>query len=113
MLFTTGGIPAAVLETAVEEWVRKMTGVEVVFNSLEAVRLLESLCLLRQSKDDDLLYVIPVDVALRSLPQQTQTLVKRFSEQDIAEGYEKDYGYEETEDSYKQSDKKKKRFGWW
>ena len=105
----TGSLTEAALEKKIGQWIFDKTGVNLKFNSSEAVRLLKSLGTLKE--ENEKLYVLPLMSAIRCLPVTPQSLVARSAEADIAEGYDRDE-YLETERMYKEEDERSRRYGW-
>jgi hypothetical protein len=104
-----GNITELQLEKKIEEWVEKKTGGSIEFDSSEAIKLLKNFGILSISKEK--LNVLSLEAAMRNLPQQPQLMVDRRMEEDLTEGYDRDY-FLETEDHYKEEDEKTKRYGW-
>ncbi|XP_067651664.1 transmembrane protein 143-like [Haliotis asinina] len=104
-----GGITAVQIEKMAEDFISKKTGVKIEFDSSEAVKLLKGFGLL--SEKGDKLNVLSLDAAMRNLPQQPQSVVARGEEADITEGYDRDE-YLETEEEYKDEERKTKKYGW-
>lgn len=104
-----GGITEIQLEKHIEKWVEDKTKVSIDFDSSEAIKLLKGFGIL--SEHGDKLHVLSMEAAMRHLPQQPQSLVARAMEADIAEGFDRDE-YAETEEEYKEEEKKSRRFGW-
>ncbi|XP_076470686.1 transmembrane protein 143-like [Babylonia areolata] len=104
-----GGLSDAALESKIEQWIESKTGVQLEFESSEAIRLLKSFGILSESTEK--LSVLPLESALRCLPITPQSLIARSSEADITEGYDRDE-YLETEHEYKEEEKRSSRFGW-
>ncbi|KAL5022889.1 hypothetical protein ScPMuIL_002044 [Solemya velum] len=104
-----GGIPDVQLEKNIEEWILEKTNSSVDFDSSEAVKLLKNLGIL--SVVNDKLHVLNLQAAIRNLPQQPQSLIARAEESDIYEGYDRDE-FLETEEEYRDEEKKSKRYGW-
>lgn len=92
-----------------EDFIRKKTGVKIEFDSSEAVKLLKGFGLL--SEKGDKLNVLSLEAAMRNLPQQPQSVIARREEADITEGYDRDE-YLETEEEYKDEERKTKKYGW-
>lgn len=105
----SGGIPDVQLEKNIEEWILEKTNSSVDFDSSEAVKLLKNLGIL--SVVNDKLHVLNLQAAIRNLPQQPQSLIARAEESDIYEGYDRDE-FLETEEEYRDEEKKSKRYGW-
>ena len=103
-------MPSIQLERRIEEWVENKTGNRVRFESAEAMQLLRELGLLSVDLNN-CLHVLPLDAALRNLPQTLQTLIPRVHEQDLVEGYDHEIT-EEPEEDYKREEKKRKKYGW-
>lgn len=106
--FFTGNITDLHLEKKAEEWIEKKTGANVEFDSSEAVKHLQDFGILSVSNGK--LNVLPLDAAMRNLPQQPTLRVERM-EEDVLEGYDRDY-FLETEEHYKEEEKKDKKYGW-
>ena len=107
--FCLGGLLSLTLEERVQEWVKKVSGKEVEFESQVAVHLLKKFGIV--SEHDGKLHVLPLKAAWRNLPQQPQSLVARAMEADLEEGYDRDV-FLETEEQYEKGDKFQKRIGW-
>ncbi|ESO98305.1 hypothetical protein LOTGIDRAFT_231385 [Lottia gigantea] len=104
-----GGLTTLQLEKMVENWIETTTGVKLEFDSTEAITLLKQFGLLHERGDK--LHVQSIHSALSYLPLSPQTIVARAREADIGEGYDRDI-YLETEEEYKEEDKKSKSIGW-
>lgn len=104
-----GNLTELQLEKKIEEWVMKKSGAGIEFDSTEAIKLLKDFGILSISQDK--LNVLPLDAAKRNLPQQPQSLVDRRMEEDLIEGYDRDY-FLEKEDHYKEEEEKSKKYGW-
>ena len=109
-ILITGGMSAGQLESKIEDWIFTKTGSKVEFDSDESVKILTDFGLLSQGEDDQL-HVLPLEGAMRNLPQQPQSISARSDEYDIVEGYDKDIT-DESEADYKREAKKRKKFGW-
>lgn len=109
-MLSTGGLNASEIETEVENWIEKKTGVRLNFDSEEAVMLLKNLGLLYEK--DDKFHVLVLDAANRILPQSPQSsIAKGATQTDILEGFDRDE-YLETEDEYKEEESKRRKYGW-
>lgn len=97
------------LEERIEEWIKKLSGSDIEFESQEAIHLLKKFGIV--SEQDGKLHVLPLRAAWRNLPQQPQSLVARALEIDLEEGYDRDT-FMETEEQYEKEDKIQKRIGW-
>lgn len=97
------------LEKSIEEWIKKISGTEIEFESKEAIHLLKKFGIV--SEDEGKFHVLPLKAAWRNLPQQPQSLVARVLEADLEEGYDRDV-FLETEEQYEKGDKLQKRIGW-
>ena len=75
----------------------------------EAVKLLTSFGIM--SAYDYRLHVLPMEAAIRNLPQQPQSLVARAAESDISEGYDRE-DFLETQEQFEKRDSKSKGTGW-
>ena len=80
--FFTGNITDLHLEKKAEEWIEKKTGANVEFDSSEAVKHLQDFGILSVSNGK--LNVLPLDAAMRNLPQQPTLRVERM-EEDVLE----------------------------
>ncbi len=105
-----GAMSQARLENEVKDWVLRKTGTNIHFQAAEAVKALKDFGLLSEDYEGNL-HVLPLDAAVRLLPQQAQSLTSRINEYDIVEGYDR-HIVEEREDEYKAEEKKRKKFGW-
>lgn len=76
------------------------------FNSQESVEFLESLGLIKI--EDNKVYAVPIDMALKLLPPISSTIAHKTKEEDIFEGYDKDV----TLDNMVIEDIRKSRYGW-
>lgn len=92
-----------------EDWVSKVTGVRVEFDSSEAVQLLRNLGILREHKDK--LSVLPLDAAIKNLPRQPFSVIVRANEVALNEGLDRDE-FLESKKQYKQEDLRSKKYGW-
>ena len=63
------------------------------------------------SAQDVRLHVLPLDAAIRNLPQQPQSLVARAVESDISEGYDRD-DFLETKEQFEKRESRSKEPGW-
>ena len=57
------------------------------------------------------LHALPLRSAMAHLPQQPLSIIDRVVEADLEEGYDRE-GSAETDEQYKEEDKKSKMFGW-
>lgn len=105
--YFTGGIPKGLLEENIREWILEKTGTKVEVDLAEAVKLLTSFGIM--SAYDFRLHVLPMDAAIRNLPQQPQSLVARSTESDISEGYDRD-DFLETREQFEKRESKSS--GW-
>ncbi|XP_076110412.1 transmembrane protein 143-like isoform X2 [Mytilus galloprovincialis] len=103
-----GNITDLHLERKCEEWIEKKTGAKIEFDSSEAIKHLQDFGIL--SKLNGKLNVLPLDSAMRNLPQQPSPKVERM-EEDLLEGYDRDY-FLETEEKYTEEENKDKKYGW-
>ena len=103
-----GNISDLHLEKKVEEWIQKKTHATVEFDSTEAVKFLQEFGILTVSNGK--LNVMPLEKAMLNLPLTPQAKVDRM-EEDLIEGYDRDY-FLETEEQYKEEEKKSKKYGW-
>ncbi|KAJ8302759.1 hypothetical protein KUTeg_019155 [Tegillarca granosa] len=105
-----GGLTDVQLERRIEEWVQVKTGVKKLeFDSSEALKLLKHFGIVSEANEK--LHVLPLDAAMRNLPQEPRSLVARSEDGDTTEGYDRNE-FLETEQQYKEEEKKTKRFGW-
>lgn len=104
-----GGLSDSALESKVEKWIKVKTGVDLKFDSSEAVKLLKSFGILSEAQQK--LNVLPLVSAARCLPITPQSLIARSTEADITEGYDRSE-YLETEHDYKEEDRRSRRYGW-
>lgn len=105
-----GGLTDVQLERRIEEWVQVKTGVKKLeFDSSEALKLLKHFGIVSEANEK--LHVLPLDAAMRNLPQEPRSLVARSEDGDTTEGYDRNE-FLETEQQYKEEEKKAKRFGW-
>ncbi|CAC5387348.1 unnamed protein product [Mytilus coruscus] len=103
-----GNITDLHLERKCEEWIEKKTGAKIEFDSSEAIKHLQDFGILSISNGK--LNVLPLDSAMRNLPQQPTPKVERM-EEDLLEGYDRDY-FLETEEKYTEEENKDKKYGW-
>ena len=75
----------------------------------EAIKLLTGFGIL--SARGDKLHVLPIETAIRNLPQQAQSLVARAAESDISEGYDRD-DFLESKDQFEKRESRTKEIGW-
>lgn len=108
-LCLAGGLSDSALESKVEKWIKVKTGVDLKFDSSEAVKLLKSFGILSEAQQK--LNVLPLVSAARCLPITPQSLIARSTEADITEGYDRNE-YLETEHDYKEEDRRSRRYGW-
>lgn len=104
-----GGATEDVINKWAEDWVSKVTGVRVEFDSSEAVQLLRNLGILREHKDK--LSVLPLDAAIKNLPRQPFSVIVRANEVALNEGLDRDE-FLESQKQYKQEDLRSKKYGW-
>uniref|UniRef100_A0A0B6XXX1 Transmembrane protein 143 n=1 Tax=Arion vulgaris TaxID=1028688 RepID=A0A0B6XXX1_9EUPU len=113
-LFTksqTGGLTSKELETTVEKWLEKTTSIKIIFDSTEAIKLLQTLGLVVEQ--DNKYHSLQLDIASRLLPQSPSSVItRRAAEIDTTLGCNKDE-YLETDAGYKSEDLKRQRqYGW-
>ena len=108
-LYVSGGIPKGLLEENVQEWILEKTGTKIEVDMSEAIKLLTSFGIM--SAYDYRLHVLPMEAAIRNLPQQPQSLVARAAESDISEGYDRE-DFLETKEQFEKRDSKSKGVGW-
>ena len=101
----------SLLQRRVEEWVHSKTGSHIEFESSEAVSLFRDFGILSEDLERNL-HVLPLEVALRNLPQTPQTLTSRIEESDILEGYDRE-PEEEKESEYKLYEKMYRKYFKW
>ncbi|XP_005095666.1 transmembrane protein 143 [Aplysia californica] len=105
-----GGLTEEEIQDEVEDWIERKTGVQLSFDTGEAIRLLQDLGLL--SEKNGKYHVLMLDAARRILPQNPQSVIAgRVTEADITEGYDRDE-YLETEEEYKAEEEKTRKYGW-
>lgn len=92
-----------------EDWVVKVTGIPVEFDSSEAVQLLRNLGILKEHKDR--LSVLPLEAAIKNLPRQPFSVIVRANEVSLNEGMDRDE-FLESERQYKRDDVKSMKYGW-
>ena len=98
------------LESKIEKWIERKTGVQLDFDSNESSALLKYFGIMSEA-DDSKMHVLSLDAALRCLPITPQSLIARSTEADIREGYDRDE-YLETEHEYKEEDRRASQYGW-
>ncbi|KAH9503543.1 hypothetical protein Btru_068153 [Bulinus truncatus] len=104
------GLSKKDLEERVASWVEKCTGVQLDFNSTEAILILKNLGLITEKNNK--FDVLTLTAATRILPQSPPSVIaRRATEADITEGYDRDE-YLETEEEYKAEEKQTSRYGW-
>lgn len=103
-------MPQVLLEKTIEDWVQTKTKTKVKFNADEAIRLLKELGICGVNYNSNLT-VLALDSAMGHLPLTHQSLVDRFEEYDVIEGFDRHVS-EETDDEYKAEDKTRKKYGW-
>lgn len=108
-LYFPGGATEDVINKWAEDWVAKVTGVRVEFDSSEAVQLLRNLGILREHKDK--LSVLPLEAAIKNLPRQPFSVIVRANEIALNEGLDRDE-FLESQKQYKQEDLRSKKYGW-
>ena len=106
----SGSLSAVYLEKRIEEYVHEKTGQRIKFDSSEAIRILKELGIMSEDYNSHL-HVLSLDAAMRNLPLTAQSLVARFEEYDVVEGYDRSI-YDEKESEYKEEEKKRRKYGW-
>ncbi|XP_048750312.1 transmembrane protein 143-like [Ostrea edulis] len=104
-----GGTTEEVINKWAEDWVVKVTGIPVEFDSSEAVQLLRNLGILKEHKDR--LSVLPLEAAIKNLPRQPFSVIVRANEVSLNEGMDRDE-FLESERQYKRDDVKSMKYGW-
>lgn len=105
-----GGLTAPELNKEVEEWIEKKTGVQLEFDSSEALTILGDLGLV--SEKNGKYHAVMLEPAMSILPRASTSVIgRRATEEDIAEGYDRDE-YLETDEEYKAEEEKYRRYGW-
>ena len=83
---------------------------QLEFDSSEALTVLGDLGLV--SEKNGKYHALMLEPAMSILPQSpTSVIGRRASEEDIAEGYDRDE-YLETDEEYKAEEEKYRRYGW-
>ncbi|XP_041377097.1 transmembrane protein 143-like [Gigantopelta aegis] len=104
-----GGLSSLQVERMIEDFLRKKSGITIDMDATEAIRILQGFGL--ASEKNEKLFVLPLEAAMRILPQQPQSVIARAQEADIAEGFDRDE-YLETEAEYTEEEEKARKYGW-